>query len=142
VKKPTTIPDKMLVVVDISGAGVEDTGAGVFLEFEMLDGQIVPFQFTRRTADKLASSVQRLVFEAGQKARQRDPMSDAGAISIKSSQMSFRLDPDGSKGQILIRGINGPPLSIEVLPEDFHGLRDQLDNIEKLMAAKRKPRQN
>jgi hypothetical protein len=69
-------------------------------------------------------------------------MSDAGAISIKSSALSFRLDPDGSKGGMLIRGEGGPPLFVEVLPEDFQALRDQLDNIEKLMAAKRKPRQN
>jgi hypothetical protein len=69
-KKPTTFSEKMPVVVDMAGGGVEETGAGVFVEFEMLDGTILPFQFTRRTADKLASSVQRLVFEAGRKAAQ------------------------------------------------------------------------
>jgi hypothetical protein len=106
----------------------------------MLDRTVKLFQFTRSTADKLISGAQRFLFEAQRIAGQRDQPSAAAAITYASSMMSFRLEPDGSKGSILIRGTDGPPLLIEVMPEDFQSLRGQLDNIERLMSEKRKPR--
>jgi hypothetical protein len=56
--------------------------------------------------------------------------------------MSFELDPDGSKRAILIRGTIGPPLLVELLPEDFQMLRGQLDNIERMMSEARKQGQH
>jgi hypothetical protein len=139
-KKPQMVSGEMSVVVDIPGGGAEEHGRAIVIEFEMLDGKTNLFQFTRSTADKLISATQRFLFEAQHIAGQRDQIDEAAAITIASSMMSFRYDPDGSKGMIVIRGTGGPPVLIEVMPEDFLGIRNQLDNIELLMSEKRKSR--
>ena len=139
-KKPKAISAQMFVVSDITGGGCSEDGSNVVLEFKMSDGQVAPFQFVRRVADKLLSATQRSLHEARLRAWPKaidDLPSAVGAISIKSSMMSFQLDPNGSAARIVIRGTDGPPLSIELLPEDFQPLRDKLDDAERLMSKAR-----
>jgi hypothetical protein len=141
-KKPPVLETRAIVVVSIGDkGGVTEDGRAAVIEFELLNGERVSFEFPRNVADKLASVAERLAFEARKlagPAASGETTSTAGALVIKPSMLSFQAKTDGSGAWMVVRRPGDPPLSIDLQPHDFQSLRDQLAHTERLMRQARK----
>jgi hypothetical protein len=137
--KPEQPRGPTLEITDVLDMVVAHTGDDiiVLLKAEIGTGK---FKFPRAVADKLATSLQRGIYEAlknaGLSLSDHNP-STAGGMAFTSSMTQFRTVPDGSAAELVVTGVGAPPISIRIEAENLPKFRAELDNIHEKMTLAR-----